>query len=263
MVLLPLDSPAADADVAGGKGDGLSRLTRGGFPVPAGFVIPTSAYRAFVTLNGLATEVAAGASHTLRQKFETSDVPAEIADAILAAHGQISRGPVAVRSSVHAPDLPGANFAGQHDSYLNVSGDAALLTAVRACWASLWSERAIAYRAHRQIDSTRLGMAVIVQRMVAADAAGVLCTTCGAIKHVTGGDSARRTQPALHAAQAIELARLGQAIEAHLGGAQDVDWALAGARLVILQVRRGDPHATQGSTEPTRARAASAAASPI
>src|SRR3981081_487364 len=100
VVLLPLDSPAVDADLAGSKGDGLSRLTRGGFPVPAGFVILTSAYRAFVTLNGLASEVAAGASPTLRQKFETSNVPAEIADAILAAHGQGSSGPVAVRSSV-------------------------------------------------------------------------------------------------------------------------------------------------------------------
>jgi phosphohistidine swiveling domain-containing protein len=305
VTLVPLDSPAADANVAGGKGDGLSRLIRGGFPVPAGFVIPTSAYGAFVAANGLTSDLPVGDGHLLRQNFEAGEIPAELADAILAAYHALSGGPVAVRSSANAEDLPNASFAGQQDTYLNVVGDAALLTAVRACWASLWNERAIAYRAHQQIDSTQLGMAVVVQQMVAADAAGVLFTvnpvtgndaeivinatwglgealvsgrvapdtivvekTTGTITQLTVGDkalmtvpapngtteiavdSARRMQPALSAAQTIELARLGQAIEAHMGSAQDIEWALAGARLVILQARAVTTVAPKASEVP-------------
>src|SRR5438094_7124221 len=99
VTLLPLDSPAADANVAGGKGDGLSRLIRGGFPVPAGFVIPMSAYAAFVAANGLTSDIPVGDGHLLRQKFEAGEIPAELADAILAAYHALSGGPVAVRSS--------------------------------------------------------------------------------------------------------------------------------------------------------------------
>lgn len=300
--LYALDAPELDASVAGGKGDGLSRLIRGGFPVPAGFVIPTSAYHAFSAANGLANEVPVGDGQAFRQKFETAEIPAELADAILAAYHDLASGPVAVRSSATAEDLPGASFAGQQDTYLNVLGDAALLSAVRACWASLWNERAIAYRAHRQIDSAQLGMAVVVQQMVDAQAAGVLFTvnpvtgnatemlinatwglgealvggrvapdsividkTSGTIKHLAVGDKALmtvpvlngttdvavdatlRTKPALTAAQAIELARLGQAIEAHMGGAQDIEWALADGRLIILQTR---PVTTVVDSEP-------------
>src|SRR5205823_10982691 len=116
---------------------------------------------------------------------EAGEIPAELADAILAAYHALSGGPVAVRSSANAEDLPNASFAGQQDTYLNVVGDAGLLTAVRACWTSLWNERAIAYRARQQIDPAKLGMAVVVQRMVAADAAGVMFT----VNPVTGNEA--------------------------------------------------------------------------
>src|SRR5690606_32739699 len=83
-------------------------------------------------------------------------------------------GAVAVRSSATAEDLPGAAFAGQQDTYLNVTGDDAVVDAVSRCWASLWTERAIAYRRRRGIDPGDVAIAVVVQRMVEAEAAGVM-----------------------------------------------------------------------------------------
>jgi phosphoenolpyruvate synthase/pyruvate phosphate dikinase len=84
---------------------------------------------------------------------------------------------VAVRSSATAEDLPGMSAAGQHDTYLNVRGEAAVLDAVRRCWASLWSARAIGYRARRGIEPGDVSIAVVVQRLVPAEAAGVMFTT--------------------------------------------------------------------------------------
>ena len=92
------------------------------------------------------------------------------------AYAALGRPPVAVRSSATAEDLADASFAGQQDTYLNVRGDDALLDAVRRCWASLWTERAVAYRAEQGIDARTVAMAVVVQKMVEADAAGVLFT---------------------------------------------------------------------------------------
>jgi len=83
---------------------------------------------------------------------------------------------VAVRSSATAEDLPSASFAGQQDTYLNVVGAAAVVEAVRNCWASLWTDRAVSYRASRGIDPAAVALAVVVQRMVDATAAGVLFT---------------------------------------------------------------------------------------
>ncbi len=84
--------------------------------------------------------------------------------------------PVAVRSSATAEDLPFASFAGQQDTYLNVAGAEALLDAVQRCWASLWTDRAVSYRASLGIDQRRVQLAVVVQRMVEVEVAGVLFT---------------------------------------------------------------------------------------
>ena len=98
-----------------------------------------------------------------------------LADELRAARAEL--GPaVAVRSSATAEDLEDASFAGQQDTFLNVRGDDALLDAVRGCWASLWTARAIAYRARRGIDPAEVALAVVVQEMVDADAAGVMFT---------------------------------------------------------------------------------------
>lgn len=188
--LLPLDSPAATLADAGGKGMNLAALARAGFPVPAGFIVATAAYRAFVAANGLAewlnaTASAAArddpsaleaASRTIRARFAAGALPAGLADAVRAAYADLGRPAVAVRSSATTEDLPDMSFAGQQDTFLNVVGAEALLTAVIGCWSSLWTARAIAYRARNGISHDDVALAVIVQTMVQSEAAGVLFT---------------------------------------------------------------------------------------
>src|SRR5205823_10305410 len=114
---------------------------------------------------------------TARETLLGAPVPADVAEAIFAAYRALGeRAPVAVRSSATAEDLPTASFAGQQDTFLNVVGADALLDAVRKCWASLWTERAILYRQRRTIEQRTVQLAVVVQRMVASDVAGVLFT---------------------------------------------------------------------------------------
>jgi pyruvate,water dikinase len=157
-------------------------LVRAGFPVPPGFVVTTPAYDRFVAEGGLRQTIARGLDEHpasgagIRDAFEASPVPREVAETILAAYQQLGEGPVAVRSSATAEDLPEAAFAGQQDTFLNVIGAEALLEAVRRCWASLWTDRAIAYRARQGIEQQSVSLAVVVQRMVPAEVAGVLLT---------------------------------------------------------------------------------------
>jgi rifampicin phosphotransferase len=290
-----LDSPELPLEEAGGKGLGLVRLIRAGFPVPLGFVITASAYRAFVDANRLADDLARVDVATAVQVFTIGEIPQDIAENIVAAYTQLvndAPGPVAVRSSATTEDLTTASAAGQHETVLNVTGEAELLHAVRRCWASLWSERAIAYRAHHEMASGSPAMAVVVQQLVPADAAGVMFTlnpasgderevllnaawgfgdtlvngqiepdevvvdkSTGAVKRYTLGDKSvmsiaaaggvaevavpesKRRLPALTTSQATELALFGRDIEAALGGAQDIEWAIAAGRPVILQAR--------------------------
>lgn len=154
----------SDLERAGGKGANLGELIRIGMPVPDGFVVTTDAYSA--------VEVPARD----RVSYEQAELPAPVARAITDAYVALGGGPVAVRSSATAEDLPGAAFAGQQDTYLNVIGEAAVLDAVRRCWGSLWAERAVAYRARLGIDPDDVRIAVVVQRMVDPDAAGVMFT---------------------------------------------------------------------------------------
>ena len=164
-LVVPLRSvTGGDLALAGGKGANLGELIAGGFPVPAGFVVTTAAYDL----------VAAG--HTTRAHFDRVEIPPRLREAIVAAYQDMNEGPVAVRSSATAEDLPGAAFAGQQDTCLNVVGEEELLDAIRRCWGSLWSERAVAYRDRLGIDPADVRIAVVVQRMVAAEAAGVMFT---------------------------------------------------------------------------------------
>ena len=177
------DFGADDLALAGGKGANLGELVRHGFPVPPGFVITTAAYSALLAETGLGAELdsilvsskdaeAAGAS--IRALFVHAKIPEAVRTDILAAYVALGAGPVAVRSSATAEDLPGAAFAGQQDTYLNVVGEQALLQAVADCWASLWTDRAIAYRQRQGIDQRQVAIAVVVQDMVEADTAGVM-----------------------------------------------------------------------------------------
>ncbi len=170
-----------DVAVAGGKGANLGELTRAGLPVPPGVVLTTAAYRAFVDAIGdeilaLAAEPDAAGGARIRALITSMPIPDAIAHEITEAWTALGGRPVAVRSSATAEDLEGASFAGQQDTYLNVHGASALLVAVRECWASLWTDRAITYRARQGIDPADVALAVVVQEMVEADAAGVMFT---------------------------------------------------------------------------------------
>ncbi len=179
-----------DLLLAGGKGANLGELSRGGFDIPAGFVITTAAYdlllrnrdlrsrldTAVAALEPDQPEALTKISRNIRDLFENISVPQVITDEVMKAYHRLGSAGVAVRSSATAEDLPEAAFAGQQETFLNVIGEGALLEAVHACWASLWSERAILYRARQNVDQASVKLAVVVQRMVPADAAGVMFT---------------------------------------------------------------------------------------
>ncbi len=187
---LPLDAPEATLSNAGGKGANLGVLARAGLPVPPGFIVPTAGYRAFVTANrldeaidealdGLQPDDPAAleaASIRIRGRFGESLLPPELAAAIDQAYLRLGEPPVAVRSSATAEDLPEMSFAGQQDTFLNIQEREALAAAVRDCWSSLWTARAIGYRARNGIPRDGIALAVVVQKMVPSEASGVMFT---------------------------------------------------------------------------------------
>ena len=176
--------------IAGGKGANLGEMISAGFPVPAGYIVTTAAYEAFVEANGLrlpiwelALTVSEDdpltnqiASERIMQKILDAPLPKDIVDVIKAANAVIGDAAIAVRSSATAEDLPDASFAGQQDTFLNIRGEQALLEAVKKCWASLWTARALAYRHRQGIDPDSVSIAVVVQELVDADASGIMFT---------------------------------------------------------------------------------------
>jgi phosphohistidine swiveling domain-containing protein len=183
---------SATLDSVGGKGASLVKLASRGLPVPDGFNVATPAYLQFISANNLMSvindELAVvdlnqpstleEASRKIREKFYVGQIPPLVANAILESYAALpgSNPAVAVRSSATAEDLPEASFAGQQESYLNVSGPNDLLDAVKKCWASLWTGRAIGYRSRREISPDQVALAVVVQLLVPAEAAGILFT---------------------------------------------------------------------------------------
>jgi phosphohistidine swiveling domain-containing protein len=187
--ILPLASENATLPLAGGKGANLAIMARTGLPVPDGFHLTTLAYQAYVAANNLEVRILAAlppasadpaalesASTSIQALFASSVMSSEVEVDLLAAYACLGRPAVAVRSSATSEDLPEASFAGQQETYLNVVGDAALLQAVKRCWASLWTARAIGYRDHNGIAQSGAALAVIVQQMVESVASGVLFT---------------------------------------------------------------------------------------
>jgi len=189
---LPLADPRATLARAGGKGASLARLIAADLPVPDGFHVTTAAYRQFVDQNDLQPHILAAlasadpdqpatletASRTIRELFSQSHVPPAIAGAVARAYaGLAGQHPtVAVRSSATAEDLPGLSFAGQQETYLNVQGADTVIEAVKRCWASLWTARAIGYRMRHDVDQEAVSLAVVVQQLVPAEAAGIMFT---------------------------------------------------------------------------------------
>jgi len=266
---------AEDLPLAGGKGANLGELVRGGFPVPRGFVLTTEAYRAAVEppdliltfVNDAALEAAAV---RIRAQIEGARVP----DAVVEAYARLGSPVVAVRSSATAEDLPEASFAGQQDTYLGISGGPDLVAAVARCWASLWTARAMRYRAERGIDSAQVALAVVVQEMAPQEVAGVIFTANpltgrrdellvnaarGSGEALVSGEVvpdqwvARRPDGAvtsfiparrgarrgsLSSDQVRELATLALRVEDHFGGIpQDVEWSYGDGRFHVLQSR--------------------------
>jgi pyruvate,water dikinase len=193
-LILPFNTDEIRLDQVGGKGLNLSKTIRGGFPVPPGFILTAEAYRLFTRMNqidggieDLGREASLdhpasmeAVSMAIGQRFEAGRMPLEIQTAILNAYRELcsltGNAPVAVRSSATAEDLPGASFAGQQDTYLNIRGEQDLLEAIRHCWASLWTARAMTYRAHQGIDPRTVSIAVVVQWMVPSESSGVMFT---------------------------------------------------------------------------------------
>ena len=179
-----------DLVLAGGKGANLGELSQAGFDVPPGFVITTTVYdlllqndrpqdrlHKMLASPELDNPASVGEiSQQICDLFQHVSIPKQIRDEILTAYHQLGGGAVAVRSSATAEDLAEAAFAGQQETLLNIMGEQELIDAVRACWASLWSERAILYRARQNVDQNTVKLAVVVQRMVQADVAGVMFT---------------------------------------------------------------------------------------
>jgi rifampicin phosphotransferase len=314
--VVSLDSKHASAGEVGRKAANLAILMHGvdGVAIPPGFVITTAAYRAFLDANGLGPRIGAiyyspssddataaeSASSAIRALIEQAPVPADVERVVLEAYAQLASshperaGPlsVAVRSSATAEDLPTASFAGQQETLLNVRGDEMLLAAVKRCWSSVWTSRAMQYRAKRAIDSASVAQAVLVQEMVAPEIAGVLFTVdpadrasgavvinaawglgdavvagrvtpdtivvdrrTRAIQRTETAFKAVMTVPAEHGtidvpvmadlrralalspSQAVALALVGLSIEAHFDAPQDIEWAIAGDSIWILQAR--------------------------
>ena len=185
-----------DIPVAGGKGANLGELTNAGIPVPPGFVITAQTYQKFITETGIVDEINAmletldinntselqKVAEDIKSLMINTPIPDDIQNVIIESYNKLCMDVgnddvmVAIRSSATAEDLPDASFAGQQDTYLNISGIEDVLTNVRMCWASLFEARAIFYRAENDFDHSKVLIAVVVQQMVNSEKAGVMFT---------------------------------------------------------------------------------------
>jgi len=253
------DIPYGNVECVGSKAAKLGELARAGFPVPDGFVLATSAFDRFLAANALGAD-------SSPEAVAAATLPTDVVDALLAAAEVLGDVPLAVRSSGVAEDLPNASFAGQYETVLDVRGADALLAAVRRVFVSAFSSRVTAYRATQAPQATAR-MAVLVQCMIATDAAGVAFTANpvtgdraetvisavqGSGERLVSGQASPdewivrnqeamcRAAPegAIDANQVLSVAELSRRVEAHFGGTpQDIEWALAGGQMALLQAR--------------------------
>lgn len=179
-----------DVMTAGGKGANLGEMTAAGIAVPGGFVVTADAYKAFIKENHLEemfrrelTEAGKDeaklldAAKKFRHAISKGKLPEEVEKTVREKYAQLGeQARVAVRSSATAEDLPDASFAGQQETYLNVRGAEAVLTQIRNCYASLWGNRAVCYRSNQGYDQLSVALAVVIQKMVESEKAGVLFT---------------------------------------------------------------------------------------
>ncbi len=273
-----------DVGVVGGKGASLGELSRlEGIRVPDGFCVSTEAFQRVVgaepAIGGLLDRLALlrvedreairELAAAIRGVIEGIAIPGDIREAITRFLTRLGEHEAyAVRSSATAEDLPGASFAGQQDTYLNVVGTPAILQHISRCWASLFTERAVTYRLQHGFDHRKVHMAVVVQKMLFPRAAGVLFTAdpvtanrkVASIEAGFGLGEAlvsglvnvdgykvrdgqiiekviRQDRQVLTDEQIVRLARLGRQIERHFGQPQDIEWCLIEDELHIVQSR--------------------------
>jgi phosphohistidine swiveling domain-containing protein len=275
-ILWLAEAGATEILLTGGKGASLGDLLRHGIPVPDGFIVTTDAcgtecgrWRLEETLAPMIErENWPEVQRSAEEIVSSHPVGAVLRDSILEAYRRMGSPAVAVRSSATAEDLDSASFAGQHDSFLNVRGERDLIQAIRRCWVSLWSERALRYRHERTLPHFLVRMAVVVQQMVPAEAAGVVFTVdpmgtgreemyveaatglgegvvSGSVRteawHVSRSTFRPRRPVAasdiVNNALLTEVCRLALRIEQHKGRPQDIEFAAAGGRVFILQSR--------------------------
>jgi pyruvate,water dikinase len=192
QLCLPFSSISrCDVPIAGGKGANLGDMVQAGLPVPPGFVITSEAYKCMLISSGLDETIRSilatidwdnnqaliEMEKQIRALFTTVTMDPELRDEILACYHDLGNNiPVAVRSSATAEDLACASFAGQQSTYLNIYGDDELIHSVMQCWSSLFTCQAIYYRHRNGFDNTFVSMAVVVQKMVNSEKAGVIFT---------------------------------------------------------------------------------------
>lgn len=286
------DVKKKDVSVVGGKGANLGEMFNASLPVPDGFCITGDAFDEYMKRNSFDQQLSTY-SDKLPPEIATGQIWPELEQEIAecyAALGQNVR--VAVRSSATAEDLPEASFAGQQETYLNVVGKEQLIIAIKKCFASLYSARAVAYRKQANFDTVKVSLAVVIQKMVESEVSGVLFSAdpvsqdtdrmmlnaswglgeaivsgkvtpdiytyskkqrCIVDKKLgdkdilicygTTGIEERNTPTeqkdllCLTEKQALEVFEMGQRVEQHYGSPQDIEWAISGGKLYLLQSR--------------------------
>lgn len=186
------DVDKEDVALVGGKGANLGEMTKAGFPVPPGFIITANAYKEFIKENKLEVKITHllgtvdyadsksldKVSKQIKRLIEKGKISEELVTQIFKAYfslGGVLKNPlVAVRSSATAEDLPNASFAGQQETFLNVSGEANLIIKIKEAWASLFDARAIFYRHEQKYDHFKIAIAIPVQRMIESEVSGIM-----------------------------------------------------------------------------------------
>ena len=271
------DKSMQNISLAGGKGASLSKLMEiTGINVPDGYIVTTEAYHTIISpivipflqkIKDATPQNIAKLSESIKQSINDVTLPldfeAELRKA-LETMGQEAM--IAVRSSATAEDLPDASFAGQQDTFLNVQGYDNIKSAIIACFASLYNERAIAYRMRNQYNENDISMAVALQRMIPSQVSGVMFTAdplssdrCTMVIEAVEGlgenlVSGRKTPVSWHikngkvrqddkatspldTTQITELGQIGRNIEIVYGQPQDIEWCYLDGKFYIVQAR--------------------------
>lgn len=249
----------------GGKGANLGEMTKGGFPVPQGFCVTTSAYHVFMEqsdqMDRFFTQLAHVNSDQLdeirilgehiRSHIEHLSIPHEVEEAIVTAWKQNgTEKAYAVRSSATAEDLPGASFAGQQETYLNVLGETQLLRSIRRCWASLFTDRAISYRAKNGFDHRQVFLSVVVQEMIFPDVSGIMFTA--------DPISGNRTVTSIDASFGLGEALVSGLVSADLyqvRGGQIIQKKISTKNLAIYSIPGGGTRTTELAADQQQAQA--------